>query len=278
VRLLSWPIIVELCGLIPLRMLGAIAGDIIGSVHEFLGQKTKDFPLFVEESRFTDDTVLTVAVADCLLTGTSYADKFHEYTLAYPDRGYGLRFRHWVEAGSRQPYNSWGNGAAMRVSPVALAFETVEEVLEEARATAEVTHNHAEGIRGAQATAVATFMARQSESKTKIRSTIEKRFHYDLSRTIASIRQTYSFNESCQGTVPQALMAFLDSQDYEDAVRLAVSLGGDADTLACITGGIAAAFYGGVPRRIAVPALAKLDDGLRKTVTRFCSTYRIAMP
>jgi ADP-ribosylglycohydrolase len=204
-------------------MLGAIAGDIIGSVHEFLCQKTKDFPLFVEQSRFTDDTVLTVAVADCLLTGTSYS--INSMSTAYPDRGYGLRFRHWVESGSRQPYNSWGNGAAMRVSPVALAFETVEEVLEEARATAEVTHNHAEGIRGAEATAVATFMARQGESKTKIRSTIEKRFHYDLSWTIATIRQTYSFNESCQGTVPEALTAFLDSEDYEDAVRLAVSLG-----------------------------------------------------
>lgn len=259
-------------------MLGAIAGDIIGSAHEFLAQKTKEFPLFVAESRFTDDTVLTVSVADRLLTGSPYVDKFHEYCRAYPDRCYGAGFWHWVESGSRQPYNSWGNGAAMRVCPVAFAFQTLEEVLKEARASAEVTHNHPEGIRGAQATAAATFLARQGESKRKIRSMIEKQFRYDLSRTIASIRPNYSFKESCQETVPEAITAFLDSEDYEDAVRLAVSLGGDADTLACITGGIAGAFYGGVPGSIATPALALLDNRLRKTVTRFCEVYGIAMP
>jgi len=165
----------------------------------------------------------------------------------------------------------------MRVSPVAFAFPTLEEVLREARVSAEVTHNHLEGVRGAQAAAAATFLARQGESKSKIRSAIEKRFHYDLSRTIASIRPTYSFNESCQETVPEAITAFLESQDYEDAIRLAISLGGDADTLACITGGIAGAFYGCVPGSIAVPALELLDDGLRKTVTRFCEVYGIAM-
>lgn len=259
-------------------MLGAIAGDIIGSVHEFECQKTKDFPLFVEQSRFTDDTVLTVAVADCLLTRSGYADKFHQYTRAYPDRGYGLGFWHWVETGSRQPYYSWGNGAAMRVSPVAFALETLDEVLSEAKASAEVTHNHPEGIRGAQATAAATFLARQGESKEKIRSTLEERFHYDLSRSVADIRPTYSFNESCQGTVPEAITAFLESENYEDAVRLAISLGGDADTLACIAGGIAAAFYGGVPHEIAARALVLLDDGLRKTLTRFCEGYRIPLP
>jgi len=256
-------------------MLGAIAGDIIGSVHEFLGQKTKEFPLFVAGSRFTDDTVLTVAVADCLLTGSAYVDKFHEYTRTYPDRGYGVGFWHWVKSGSRQPYNSWGNGSAMRVSPVALAFPTLEEVVKEAKASAEVTHNHPEGIRGAQATAAATFLARQGESKTKIRSAIEKQFRYDLSRTTASIRQTYSFNESCQQTVPEAITAFLESEDYEDAVRLAISLGGDADTLACIAGGIAGAFYGSLPVTIANPALALLDDALRITMKRFCEEYRI---
>jgi ADP-ribosylglycohydrolase len=259
-------------------MLGAIAGDIIGSVHEFLAQKSTEFPLFVAESRFTDDTVLTVAVADCLLTGCSYIDKFHGYCCAHPDRGYGAGFWHWVKSGSRQPYNSWGNGAAMRVSPVAFAFQMLEQVLKEARASAEVTHNHPEGVRGAQAAAAATFLARQGESKRKIRRTIEKQFDYDLSRTIASIRPTYSFNESCQETVPEAITAFLDSEDYEDAVRLAISLGGDADTLACITGGIAGAFYGGVPGNILTPALALLDDGLRGTVTRFCEVYGIAMP
>jgi len=259
-------------------MLGAIAGDIIGSVHEFEARKTKDFPLFVAKSRFTDDTVLTIAVADCLLTGSSYTDKFHEYTRAYPDRGYGARFWHWVESGSRRPYNSWGNGAAMRVSPVAFALQTLDGVLKEARASAEVTHNHPEGIRGAQATAAATSLARQGNSKNKIRSVIEKQFGYDLSRGTSTIRQTYSFNESCQETVPEAITSFLESEDYEDAVRLAISLGGDADTLACIAGGIAEAFYGSVPAAIANPALALLDDGLRKTVKRFYESNGVALP
>jgi ADP-ribosylglycohydrolase len=258
-------------------MLGAIAGDIIGSVHEFLGTKTKDFPLFVPESRFTDDTVLTVAVAECLLTGCSYVDRFHEYTRAYPGRCYGVGFWHWVNSGSRVPYNSWGNGSAMRVSPVGFAFEALEEVLEEARASAEVTHSHPEGIRGAQATAAAVFLARQGESKQAIRTAIQKKFGYDLSRTAPQIRQTYKFNESCQETVPQAITAFLASEDYEDAVRLAISFGGDADTLACIAGGIAGAFYAGVPANIARHALRLLDDGLRKIVIQFCQSHKIEL-
>ena len=256
-------------------MLGAIAGDIIGSVHEFRATKTKDFPLFTPESRFTDDTVLTVAVADCLLTMGEYVDKFHEYTHAYPNRCYGLKFLHWVQSGWREPYNSWGNGSAMRVSPVAYAFETLEQVLQEAKVSAGVTHNHPEGIRGAQATATAIFMARKGESKSEIRSAIAKRFNYDLNRSTTNIRKTYLFNESCQQTVPEAIIAFLDSENYEDAIRLAISLGGDADTLACITGGIAEAFYGGVPENIAAPALALLDDRLRNSVTQFCNQYAV---
>jgi len=254
-------------------MLGALAGDIIGSVHEFQRQKTMDFPLFVEGSRFTDDTVLTVAVADCLMTGASYVDKFHEYARDYPDGCYGLRFWRWVESGSREPYNSWGNGSAMRVSPVGLAMPTLEEVLGEAQRSAEVTHNHPEGVRGAQATAAAVFLARQGEPKGRIRQFIQETFAYDLNRTIDDIRPTYSFNESCQGTVPEAIIAFLDSSDYEETVRLAISLGGDADTLACIAGGIAGAFYGGVPEEIAEPAMARLDDRLRDVVQRFSDKY-----
>jgi ADP-ribosylglycohydrolase len=254
-------------------MLGAVAGDIIGSVHEFLQEKTMDFPLFVESSRFTDDSVLTIAVADCLLTGSSYVDRFHEYARSYPDRVYGAGFWRWVESGSREPYNSWGNGAAMRVSPVGFALPALEDVLREAKRSAEVTHNHPEGIRGAQATAAAIFLGRQGESKIRIRAYIQQRFGYDLNRTIEGIRPTYSFNESCQGTVPEAIIAFLDSSDYEEAVRLAISLGGDADTLACIAGGIAEAFYGGVPKDIAEPAMARLDDTLRKTVVRFYQEY-----
>lgn len=257
-------------------MLGAIAGDIIGSVHEFEGKKTRDFPLFVDDSRFTDDTVLTVAVADCLLTGSSYVHKFHEYTLAYPNRCYGAGFWHWVQSGSREPYNSWGNGAAMRVSPVGFAFDTLDDVLREARRSAEVTHNHPEGVRGAQATAAAIFLARQGESRERIRAAIQDRFGYDLSRSVDSIRPNYSFNESCQGTVPEAICAFLGSTDYEDTIRLAISLGGDADTLACIAGGIAEAYYGGVPTNIATQALARLDGDLRGTVVRFTERYGLS--
>jgi len=259
-------------------MLGAIAGDIIGSVYEGSGFKSNQFPLFVPQSRFTDDTVLTVAVADCLLTGGSDVDSFHRYARAYSNRGYGVSFLHWVHHGSREPYNSWGNGSAMRASPVGLAFEKFEDVLKEARASAEVTHNHPEGIRGAEATAVVTFLARQGASKQEIRKTAEKQFGYDLSRPIAHIRETYQFDVSCQGTVPEAITAFLESEDYEDAIRLAISLGGDADTLACITGGIAGAFYGGVPESIAKPAWALLDSELRATVTTFCDTYKISQP
>jgi ADP-ribosylglycohydrolase len=259
------------------NMLGAIAGDIIGSVHEFLGQKTKEFPLFVEDTRFTDDSVLTIAVAQCLMTGQSYVDAFHSYTKKYPDRGYGLGFWRWVQSASREPYNSWGNGSAMRVSPVAFAFETMDEVIAAAKASAKVTHNHPEGIRGAQATAAAVFLARKQASKNEIRREIESRFGYDLRRSTDEIRPGYRFNECCQETVPEAITAFLDSDGYEDAIRLAISLGGDADTLACITGGIAGAIYG-VPDDIATRALALLDDELRGTLMRFCETYRIPLP
>ncbi|MGA9563981.1 MAG: ADP-ribosylglycohydrolase family protein [Candidatus Korobacteraceae bacterium] len=239
------------------------------------GTKTTEFPLFVARSRFTDDTILTVAVADCLLYGGSYVDKFHEYTHAFPNRGYGAGFWRWVQYGAREPYNSWGNGSAMRVSPVAFAFQTVEEVLNEARASAEVTHNHPEGIRGAQSAAAATFLARQGASKKEIREFVQEQFGYDLNRTIADIRTTYEFDVSCQGTVPEAITAFLESEDYEDTIRLAISLGGDADTLACIAGGIAGAFYGGVPEPIARRTLALLDDKLRSVVTEFCTKFHI---
>ncbi len=258
-------------------MLGAIVGDIIGSVHEFNAPKSTAFPLFVPQSNFTDDTVLTIAVADCLLTGAGYVDKFHEYANAYPNRGYGGGFMQWIDSGSREPYNSWGNGAAMRVSPVAFTFESLDEVLREAKASAEVTHNHPQGIRGAQATAAATFLARQGASKQVIRREIETRFGYDLGRSVDEIRPTYHFNESCQGTVPEALAAFLDSDDYEHAIRLAVSLGGDADTLACITGGIAAPYYGGVPKEIARRALEILDRKLKGVVSQFGEKYKVVM-
>ena len=254
-------------------MLGAIAGDVIGSVHEHMGTKSTDFDLFTAGCRFTDDTVLTVAVADCLMNGREYVDVFHDYFLAYPNAGYGLRFFQWANSGSRSPYNSWGNGSAMRVAPVGHAFDSLEDVLIHAARSAEVTHNHPEGVRGAQATAAAVFMARNGDTKRTMKSSLQRLFGYDLHRRLEDIRPTYRFDESCQGTVPPALIAFLESSDYEDAVRKAVSLGGDADTLACIAGAVAEAHYGGVPQAIAAQTLAVLDDRLRSVVGRFRERY-----
>jgi len=254
-------------------VIGAVIGDIIGSVHEFAAPKSTEFPLFHERSFFTDDTVLTIAVADCLLNGGSYVDYFHKYARAYPNRGYGGGFLEWVRSGSRDPYNSWGNGSAMRVSPVGFACEPLEKVLEEATRSAEVTHNHPEGIRGAQATAMAVFLARRGKSKPQIRNEIETRFGYNLQKSVDEIRPGYQFDVSCQGTVPQAITAFLDSTDYENAVRLAISLGGDADTLACIAGGIAEAFYGGVPKHIAQQGMILLDEVLLNVVNQFNDRY-----
>jgi ADP-ribosylglycohydrolase len=259
-------------------MLGAIAGDIIGSVHEYSGTKTPEFELFHAHCRFTDDTVLAVAVADCVLHGFDYTDKYHEYFHAYPNAGYGFRFFQWVSSGDRQPYNSWGNGSAMRVAAVGHAFDSLEEVQAEARRSAEVTHNHPEGVRGAEATAVAVYLARTGRHKDEIRESIEASFGYDLRRRLDDIRPSYKFDESCQGTVPPAIIAFLESQDYEDAIRKAISLGGDADTLACITGGIAEAFYGGVPAAIAERALGLLDEHLRKVTLAFCERYPLRHP
>lgn len=254
-------------------MLGAIAGDVIGSVHEHLGTKSMAFELFPPGCRFTDDTVLTVAVADCLLNGFNYVDAFHEYFLAYPNAGYGYNFFHWASSGDRRPYNSWGNGAAMRVSAVGHAFDRLEEVLAHAAGAAEVTHNHPEGIKGAQATAVAVFLARQGEGKRQIKDSIERMFGYNLSQVLDVLRPAYQFDVSCQGTVPPALIAFLESSDFENAVRNAISLGGDADTLACIAGAVAEAHYGGVPAHIESGTLALLDDRLRSVVERFRQRY-----
>ncbi len=254
-------------------MLGAIAGDVIGSVHEGARTKTKDFPLLTPASRFTDDTVLTVAVTDCLLHGRDYVDTFHDYFHAYPNAGYGSTFWLWASSRRREPYQSWGNGSAMRVSPVAYARATLEEVLAEARRSAAVTHDHAEGIRGAQATAAAVYLARTGSTKEQIRRFIEERFDYFLDETVDGLRPTYPFDASCQGSVPQSIVAFLESNGFEDAVRNAISLGGDADTMACIAGAIAEAYYGGVPPEIAESVLARLDNRLRSVVRAFRERY-----
>jgi ADP-ribosylglycohydrolase len=255
-------------------MLGAIAGDIIGSVYEnkksWQHDKRPDFePLFHPRARFTDDTVLTVAVADSILHGRDLVEALKEYARAYPDAGYGKTYLEWAHSESREPYLSWGNGSAMRVSPVAFAYDMLDEVLLRARWTAEVTHNHPEGIKGAQATAAAVYLARKGSDKAAIRAFIERKFGYDLSGSVAELRPHYKFDVSCQGSVPPALLAFLDSTDYESAVRLAVSLGGDADTLACIAGAVAHAYYASVPDEIRGEALARLDDRLRAVLAEF---------
>jgi ADP-ribosylglycohydrolase len=254
-------------------MIGAIAGDIIGSVYEHSQIKTKDFPLFNAQCNFTDDTVLTVAVADAILSGASYVDSVRRIGRRYPDAGYGGSFIRWLYSDDSRPYNSWGNGSAMRVSPVGFAFSTEDEVLRQARMTAEITHNHPEGIKGAEATALAVFLARMGHGKGAIRARLTTLFGYDLDRSVDDIRPSYSFDISCQGTVPEAIVAFLDSESYEDAVRNAISLGGDSDTLACITGGIAEAFYKGVPSQIRAKVKEMLTTELWEVTKAFCEKY-----
>ena len=256
-------------------MLGAIAGDIIGSVYEYQPIKSEEFPLFGPDSHFTDDTVMTVAVAHAILEGIDYAAAMKAFGRRHPDAGYGGSFIRWIFEDAVLPYNSWGNGAAMRVSPIGLAFDSVERVLREAKLSAEISHNHPEGIRGAQATALAVFLARTGAGKEAIRHEITRRFGYDLNRTVADVRPRYGFDVSCQGSVPEALIAFLDSRDYEDAVRKAVSLGGDSDTLACIAGGIAEAFYGEIPPLIADTARQLLPEEFLAVIGRFTRIYPV---
>lgn len=254
-------------------MVGAIAGDIIGSVYEAHPIKTKDFPLFHPRCRFTDDSVLTIAVAEAILTDGDYRRSVWEFGRRYPHAGYGGAFRHWLSSSSPEPYNSWGNGSAMRVSPVGWAFGSIDEVLTEAARTAEISHNHPEGIKGAQAAALALFLARTTGDKALIRKEITDRVGYDLNRTVDSIRPCYSFDVSCQGTVPEAIISFLDANDYEDAIRNAISLGGDSDTLACITGAIAEAYYGPVGRAVFDKVKAVLPGELWGVVEGFFGKY-----
>lgn len=254
-------------------MIGAIAGDIIGSVYEHRNIKSTDFPLFSKDSIFTDDTVLTVALADSIIHEADFTDKLKEYYNLYPDAGYGLSFIQWASSPTREPYNSWGNGSAMRVSPVGFAADSMEEALDQARKSAEVTHNHPEGIKGAQATAAGIFLARKGTSRQDIKKYIENTFGYSLSESLDSIRKHYRFDISCQGSVPQAITAFLESKNFEDAIRKAVSIGGDSDTIACITGGIAQAFYREIPDPIVDTVLSRLDSRLRRITTLFCNKY-----
>ena len=259
-------------------MYGAILGDMIGAPYEFdLGDKTKDFPLFVRESKFTDDTVMTIAVAEALMDteGESHdkirlalVQKMLDWGQRYPHAGYGGRFGVWLRQKDPQPYGSFGNGSAMRVSSVGWLYDTIEETRRTAWLTAEVTHNHPEGIKGAEATASAIFLARTGAGKEEIRKYVVREFGYDLSRTCDEIRPTYHHVESCQETVPEAITAFLEGTDFEDVVRTAVSLGGDCDTLTCIAGGMAEAFYG-VPEEMKEECRSRLTPDMLMVLDRF---------
>ena len=253
-------------------ILGAIAGDIIGSAYEFNSTKDYNFLLLSDSSTYTDDTLMTVANADWLVTGDALKGIMLDYGNKYT-AGYGGWFFGWLWSENPQPYNSWGNGSAMRVSPVGWAFDTLEETLVAAKQSAEVTHNHPEGIKGAQATAACIFWARKGKTKHQIKEYVEALFGYDLSRTCDEIRPTYEFEPSCQKTVPESIIAFLESTDYESAVRLAVSLGGDADTMGSITGGIAEAFYGGVPQHIRKEVLKRLPDEFIEVMRKFYKKF-----
>ncbi len=254
-------------------MFGAIAGDVIGSVYEVYPIKTVDFPMFQKLSTFTDDTVLTVATAYAILEKMDYASAYKNFGRRYPHAGYGGAFFSWMFQENSPPYYSWGNGSAMRVSPVGFAFETLDQVLHEARCSAQVSHNHPEGIKGAQASALAVFLARKQESRSTIKKKIAQRFQYDLARTVESIRPHYRFDVSCQGSVPEAIIAFLDSNDYESAIRNAISLGGDSDTLACIAGGIAHAFYRKVPDYIKRGVRERLPEEFLEIIDSFEKNY-----
>ena len=250
-------------------MIGAIIGDVVGSVYEFNNHRSKEFPLFQAKSDFTDDSVLSFATAKVLLDGGDYAATYQRFARAYPNRGYGGRFGKWMWLKDPKPYYSFGNGSAMRVAPVGFAFADAETTLVEAKRSAEVTHNHPEGIKGAQAVALAIWMARQGEDRDAIRQAIEKQFGYDLSRTCDLIREVNKFDETCQGSVPEAITCFLESMDFEDCIRLSISIGGDSDTIACIAGGIAQAYYREISDWIVEETRARLPLEFLDILDRF---------
>ena len=264
-------------------MYGAILGDIIGSPYEWHNVKTKDFPLFSGRSRFTDDSVMTLAVAKAFLDAGLDASEeelkrsicavMPEVGRHYPDCGYGGRFRRWIMTGDTTPYNSFGNGSAMRVSSAAWLYHDIASVRAAARISASVSHNHPEGIKGAESVASAIFLARAGKSKAEIRDYIEREFGYDLSRTCDAIRPNYRFDVTCQGSVPEAIIAFLEGESFEDVLRSAVSLGGDSDTIACIAGSIAEAFYG-VPEELKAACRRRLTPNLLEILERFEAVAR----
>ncbi|MBQ9025013.1 MAG: ADP-ribosylglycohydrolase family protein, partial [Methanobrevibacter sp.] len=244
-------------------IIGTIAGDIIGSSREFNSIKTKDFRLFNEYSTFTDDTVMTLAIASWLLKNKDSADvlvgEVKKFGLRYPNAGYGGMFRKWLSQDDPQAYGSWANGSAMRVSPCAWVADSLDEAQRLAEMSAVITHNHPEGIKGALATCDAIYLARIGASKDEIKDHIEINYQYDLSRKIDDIRPDYTFDVSCKGSVPESIICFLEAKDFEDTIRNAVSLGGDADTQAAIAGGIASAYWD-VPAKITARSLRRMDS------------------
>jgi len=252
-------------------MLGAIIGDVLGSTFEFYPMKTKKFELLDNKSHFTDDTVMTVAVADSIMNDVPYVESLQSWGRKYPRAGYGSWFRKWIHQEDPKPYNSFGNGSAMRCSSIGWLFDDEESVLEEAKRSAEITHNHPEGIKGAQSVALGVLMGRKGSSKKEIKEKLEDLFGYNLSQRLENIIPSYTFDSTCQGSVPQAIIAFLESTDFEDAIRNSISLGGDADTQACITGSLAEAHYKNIPDEISSFVKWRIEDDLLDVMDQFNS-------
>jgi ADP-ribosylglycohydrolase len=270
-------------------MIGAIIGDIVGSVYEFDNHKSKEFPLFREDSMFTDDTVMTIAVADFLTLehGNPSEERFcammYDWYMKYPELSYGAGFRKWIEQFGKDSRNwkrnnSFGNGAAMRISSVGVSSSTLEKALYDAELLTKCSHNHKEGIKGAQAVAGLMVVARKEKDKSKLKAFVEKEFGYNLNSTVDELRETYEYNETCQGTVPEAIICFLESTDFEDAIRNAISIGGDSDTLACITGGIAEAYYQEIPETIIKEAIYRLPKDIKQVLFDFYKEVQSQYP
>lgn len=252
-----------------LVLMGTICGDIIGSWYEFAPTKRYDFKLFTETSKFTDDTVCTIGIADALINKLPFDLRLRYWCKRYPRAGYGGMFSSWIYSFINEPYNSWGNGSAMRVSPIGAYADTLDNCLFLAKQSAEITHNHPEGIKGAQAVASAIFFALHRCDKSEIKNYIENKFGYNLSRRYQDIKPYYSFQVSCQKSVPESIIAFIESTDYESTIRLAVAYGGDADTMAAIAGGIAAAYYGEIPTSIMDKCREILSDDIISVIDYF---------
>lgn len=250
-------------------ILGAIAGDVFGSIYEWNNIKTSEFNLFNDDCKITDDTVLTIAIADSLLNNCNFKNTVLMYGRKYISYPYGPGFLNWLSSEEQNPYYSYGNGSSMRVSAIGALFNDIETVLLNAKKSAEITHNHPEGIKGAQAVAAAIFLAKSGKNKKDIKDYITSEFKYDLNFTLDNIRPSYQFDVSCQGSVPQAIVAFLESNSYENAIKIAISIGGDSDTIACITGGIASAFYKEISSEITEFVLNKLPVEFKEILDRF---------